>query len=698
MKKILLSGLSLLLANSLHAGVTAKADSWQMMGLGMDANLTKLQDLTDEELQILWYWEGDTQAWKAFSKSPSLSQKIKEVGYWGDYIKRGTGFWVKARKDFSLTQHVLPVETLPTTKGWHQVSFSDGFYSINDMLTSGEGYSSIFAYRDSSWKYAVREDDGNITGDLNNISRNEGAWISLDNNSTMVHTVEEPYLYTNNTDTFTNKTFTINSSDTITFDQNGNVISSISNIDGGIWTDSKNHDWNKVVNIYKGDKQYKYYFSFNEDTSNLELIKIKDRNIKIYDNGVKHVIDENQTTFIANNTTVINDYNKTKTTNSTVKGAMDELKDMFENGTDLADTKISTIKSNLESVNDNDAKVTLALINLIEVLDEDIIKNNFILDDNSSLTLESFVQKVVPSVDDIINLSQDVASENITTLLQSLSNRLQNSADEIERVTVDNNYYFDYDGVKLTFADIKVIQTVMYGLAYKLQFLASYELGSSEWLKENTETIDGVEYEYINASYDPVGFLNSGTFMINPDATKLATAKSLLISFLEGYYNILNNTDFNQRGIEFPKTDLYERNLKRHIELALKNLKGENEFVKIIADWMEWNDFNMTDEYKSEYFKLDLNSLFNTGTALTINDFGTFEYTGGVSLNETNSKIANEPKNEYFYTLDIEVKDDDYTSTNNINNVFLLFKDENGTKYEGIDLLNEIFGIGTVSN
>ncbi len=699
---VLVVGL-VVLVQGVFAGVIAKADTWQMMGYRVDVNLSKVAHPDVREFSIVWYW--DDGNWKAFSKDPAVLEVINRLGLYGDTLKSNQGFYVKAKQDFKILPYTPEASLLPTAKGWHLISINGGsFYSYSDNLPANVG--AVYMYRNGVWDYIRKLSDGTLQKSKNYLTNyeNEGFWIYNTIDSTDNYPINWYYKEASN-NTFSNKTFSFDGN-SITLDQNGSVISNISAINGGKWKGFFYNDWGISFGVKKGDKKYYYNATMAYDSAYryplgyYNLSYIGANIFRVLPSGIEEILDVNRTDFYDQNITVnITDYNPPKVLDEDIKSALDTLKNIADIGDDDARVKLNNIKTSLSNSTSKDAKVVLALINFIEILDTDIVKNSFLVN-SENLDINSFASTVIPDESSTIKLVKNLSDYegNAKALMQDLSNRLKTNADNLKALGLDENYYFRYDKIKLNFVDIKELRMAMLALSFKLQFIASYEFGNDEWLSPTTEDIDSASVEYIKAASDPVAFLNSGIFFVKPDQTKLTRAKSILTEFLELYYEFLDSENYAKEGMNIPERDLDARNLKRDIKLALDNLNGKTDSMDIVDDYIDFGVYDSQTgsqdiSHKYEKGVFDLNSLFDASKAITIKDFGIFSYSGVHGEYDSKmSKRYNSPTSLSGADLSDDITTEiDFSIPNHINNFFKSYTDGKGVVFTGSNLLNEIF-------
>ena len=693
MKKISSILISCVAALSLQADIDVASGNWQMVGTGVDWNLSEDSSLTSDNFSIIWYW--DNGKWRAFSKDKNIKNIIQSIsGLWGDYVKKGRAFWIKAKKDIRFIPYVPRMESLPHTKGWHMISFIDWIdVGLLQIFNNQPPLKAFFAYRDrdGKWSYIYRKNSDDIIGNLKNVNPLEGLWSYLENNIS-----DNLYMYSShktNENNLANKTLTLSNGLELTLDQNGTVISNDANYSNMNWFVSYSNNYAGKIEIYNRKNLYdlRYYCEFENSSCQIDsFIHITGT---ISPNGIS-IIDSINDENVSNLTLTISDYKKEKQIVGDIKSIMDSIKKLLSNGNVSAQGVLDGAKAVcLSYSNNNDAKVVLAIVNILETLNSDIVSQSFTIDGNP-LDANSYFKKmtVVPNPSDLIKLSQSISSypQNATNLLETLANNLVSSADKLEDVSKDKNYVFAYEGLngkKLNYVDITMLRSVMYLLAYKLEFLSSYQLGTNEWLKPIKEG----NIEYSKALANPAEFLNSRTFFINPNQEKLNKAKSLLIKSLQLYYGLLENKNYD-KGLYVKSDDITTKNVKRKVFQILQNLTGKTQYAILMDDKIEqnWNEETQHLARKDvvEKYFINLNNLFDANSTITINDFPTFKYNG--VYNENISKLYNEPRDSSAKELEL-IYDQKPASPNHINNIILKVIKEDGTVLKGVNLLNELF-------
>lgn len=684
------------------AGIVAKSGSWQMLSYGMDVNLTQTTTPSAEDFSLIWYYENDNGGtWKAFSKDAELVSLINAVGSYGDKIKMGQAFWVKAKKDFSIIPYVSEVDILPSSQGWHLISTSLALPA--SFLSSRPIGSQLFVYRNNTWSYAYNNGQ-NVVSSTGTpylaTNGSEGFWLynPVDVNNSYPRYNEAYHEFK---DTFSNKQFSWGNT-SLKLDQNGTVISNETLYNGGKWNGYEFSDWNIRFRVTKGDKRYVFVFNRAYSPSTYQpldyytLSSISVSRFQTLSNGVVETLDSNVTNYYEQNIAVaLTDYNRSKIVHSTVQNALSTLETLIQNPTSYAQTTFNTVKSSLSTLSNNDdAKVVLALMTLVEILDEDIVKNNFVVfngNASKTLSLATFFTDFLPSdTQSWVELAQNVSnySTNAKNLMQTLASRLKLKADTLVTIGDNTDFYLPYNGKSINYADVKALRGMMLALAFKLQYISSYALGSDEWLSTSTEN----NIEFQKASYDPVGFLNSKTFFTAPNTSSLVIAKAYLREFLGLYYALLNAEYHEREGMMVSGANLEARNLKRHLKLAMNNLDGISSQMTYANDWAEWSwdsqTYQSNVEHKKEFMTFDVRSLFDSSTAITINDLPVFSYNGTLHVN--NSMIINEPVDVQWNPLAVQ-SSGTFSATNNINAFFKSFVNSEGQKFTGINLLNEIF-------
>ena len=706
---IIFIGFLFYLVSISSANILAKAGTWQMVGFGVDVNLSKINYPPKDNFSVIWMYDSATKSWKAFSKKDTFKNIIKDKGLWRDTLKSGDAFWIQTKQDTGFLTYKPALERLPVKRGWHLVSFGNGWWSIKKYFESFPQIKGAFIYRDNTWKYLYRAYSRYI-GHLKHFGEGEGGWIYLDDDINKTDSswnyfpiYNDQWNVNNDNFTFANKKLTFSNAIEIILDQNGSVITNIENLSPYTkWSVSRNGKWGaKIFKIYNDDdtKEIKYYLFKNWQNDEYILQGYKQETKKYYPNHTMDIVDENYTDeYNANINVAFSDYNKSHIINPIVKSAIDNINDLLENGNEDAEAVLNSAKNSLQNIDDNDAKVALAIINLIQTLDDPVAGSLFKIN-SDNFTLNGFFKPVIytGNITEILSLKNSLSnySGKAKTLLSNLADRLTSSAYTLWPIYQDKNYVFSYKAFgkdKLNYVDIKALRAAMMAVAFKLQFYASYDLGSKDWVRMTTE--DSIEYRKISA--DPVGFLNSKTFLVNPNQTSLNKAKHDLVSFLYLYNQLLNAPANQREGTLLPHNKITYRNDKRDNYLMLKNLTDNENYPTFayINDYVE-NDYQHNKTIlKKETFIVNLNALFDANKTVTINDFPPFEYKPkGIQgiYDAEKSKLYNDAVDTNGNPISYGTKNGyTFTQPNHINNIFIKYIDEDGQSYTGTALLNKL--------
>lgn len=690
---------------SLNASIVAKSDTWQMGGFGMDMNLSKSIPFSANDYKIMWFWEdGD---WKAFAQDEQMREKIIDAGLFGDSIKANQGFWVYSTNDIKIPSFTSLVDSLPKEKGWHLLNFSKGLGDPSSILNRYAGTRSFFVYRDGEWSYKHKYSKDMLEGDLTNISSGEGFWL---NNTNSVSLYSNEYSYYNdpytlrinenynekNNDIFTNKKFD-GAEFSVTLDQNGTVISDDERFNGGVWSggtfyNSSYYYSQMSFKITKDNMEYflyyyKYYNSYTYETE-LTLDMVEQREVELLDNGVKVVVSDMNHTYYGTSAT-LSDTTPDITIDTTVKNALNELETLLTTNTNDASSKLTEIKNSLIDVNSQDAQVALAIVNLVEILDEDIVKSLVNFNGGSYSMNSLFSSSLFPqNYEELLEFNEAISaySENAKELLSTLATRLKDSSDLLDSIYSDSNYIFEYGDIKFNYVDAQLARGVMLALAFKLEFLSSYDYGEDDWFKPITEE----SITYVKASVDPASFINSKAPFSNPNQESLTLAKEYFSEFVNLYLDILNNPYHKQEGLNLSQDEITSiRNIKYYLKSLLNNLEGNSDSFTVIDEHMNYSYYpNYSMEIKKESFEVDINSLFDANKTVTIEDFPTYKY--DKEIDTQRSKIENDAVDSNGEVVDL-VEESAPTTINNINNIFKSFVDEDGEFFEGDSLINNIF-------
>ena len=324
MKKISSILISCVAALSLQADIDVASGNWQMVGTGVDWNLSEDSSLTSDNFSIIWYW--DNGKWRAFSKDKNIKNIIQSIsGLWGDYVKKGRAFWIKAKKDIRFIPYVPRMESLPHTKGWHMISFIDWIdVGLLQIFNNQPPLKAFFAYRDrdGKWSYIYRKNSDDIIGNLKNVNPLEGLWSYLENNIS-----DNLYMYSShktNENNLANKTLTLSNGLELTLDQNGTVISNDANYSNMNWFVSYSNNYAGKIEIYNRKNLYdlRYYCEFENSSCQIDsFIHITGT---ISPNGIS-IIDSINDENVSNLTLTISDYKKEKQIVGDIKSIMNRF-------------------------------------------------------------------------------------------------------------------------------------------------------------------------------------------------------------------------------------------------------------------------------------------------------------------------------------------------------------------------------------
>lgn len=151
MKKLLMT--FILCVSFLFANNTIKLfpNSWQMLGVGFDYNLSKDLPYSSDDFKIIWFYQ-DGQ-WKAFSKDSSIALLINQKGLWGNFIPKNGAFWILPKKELLFYNFRDKLDTIKVKPGWNMIGVTNWASDIYQMERSG--LKSFFVYRDGKWKYFI---------------------------------------------------------------------------------------------------------------------------------------------------------------------------------------------------------------------------------------------------------------------------------------------------------------------------------------------------------------------------------------------------------------------------------------------------------------------------------------------------------------------------------------------------------------
>jgi hypothetical protein len=270
------------------------------------------------------------------------------------------------------------------------------------------------------------------------------------------------------------------------------------------------------------------------------------------------------------------------------------------------DTKLSQAKALLDTLSSSEAKVVGILISIAEIANNQAISNLIFISNEteaySGSNLNALVRNSVMdfvNIDDLIkNESTSNLSSTATTTIHDIATNLKSLSDELANYFKTNSDSYSYNGETMTYDDANALRATALAVAFKLENLSAYQWGEdSDFAVRNLE---GNEFTKIDV--DPASVLNSGNFFKLVAGNRVETAKTYLVEALDMASKIPVGYDNGS----MTQDDL---NLIGDLKAAFA---GNGQYTI--------TDFDETDEVKS--VTIDLNKMFSSTTALSINDLG----------------------------------------------------------------------------
>lgn len=676
MKRVVV-GVSLC-ASLLLADITALPNSWQMVGSGIEQNLSENPLLSAQNFTIVWTYEDGK--WYGYSKDSALAARLKELGLYREKVCKNGAFWILAKENIKFIPFESEIEFFPNKKGWNMFS-SSYFHPVNIGVVQGN-LKGLFTYRGGKWDYLYRFDNNTTIGNLHNIAPGEGAWALLkENQQTTLQ-----YYYSGYCGDFYANTTLQSENLTLSLDQNGTVISNNPSMNGMQWNvDCDSYGWGTVLTFWSDTRAYRIRLQNGYTHTIDDIIEL---NITQYPTGVVQVHSAKRVALSYPFDYNLSSYNKDKPTDETVRQVIQDIKNLFDNGAIDAKTIIDKDMTTLQGLDSNDARVARALLNFIYLLDLQVLQDDFVIESNP-LSINTFFSAIKNGIDPIDNLEyvQNISDYqgDARELLKDLAQRMEKAADDLAQVEADKNYIFHCEILgkdSFNYADIKAVRVVLYLAAYQLHFLAAYQLGNDYWLAPVQEG----QYEYERAAADPVGFLNSKTFFVNPDHNELTRAKNDLTKALQNYYELLDKK-YDDKGLEVKQKAVNGKNAKRIAYMLLQNITGKAPYAIVDDESVDWTAGGK--KVSQERALINLNALFDPATALTIDDFPTFKYR--YPYDPERSKKHNEAFSTRADGAEAIVVDEIPDHPTHINKFILKVYTADGRVLEGKALLDELF-------
>lgn len=359
------------------------------------------------------------------------------------------------------------------------------------------------------------------------------------------------------------------------------------------------------------------------------------------------------------------------------KDAIAELENLNLETQDI-DTALTTAKNTLDteiSTNDSaDAKVAKTLIRIAEIANSSAVSDVLSITSPVGVSDVNYLNQIVRStaLDTIeFDIKENTGASSFV-YTDSEREVLHNFATELNQINLDlealfaNNKTYTYNGDSITYQESVALRTAVLAVAFKLEYLSAYRFGSDDDLRERKETINSVEYEYMNIMIDPASVINSGNFLKLEDGSRVETARGYAVDALTVALTL-------PVGFEDIKAED-----KTDAQAILDSLNSASTPYVI----------EPSDDEEIKSISINLNSLYSSAGALSFEDFGsTWQITcdNGYTHDVTKSKMEDEiicVNGSEWRFGDVEPSVDPTSSSSKIDDVIV-----NITKIENNEVL-----------
>lgn len=199
MKKILLL-ITLLFSFSMADSVLLVKKGWQL--IGSSVALDNMSKFTQDKVEQVWHFDAKTQTWLAYSADPQIAKrmsdkhikKLKELKSWH-------GFWIKSKKDWTMTLPNRQLSSEPTNnksadvlelkKGWNLISLPI------DSVLSADIFKGMTAwkYNNQQWELSDSSQQELDVPKLGHIKNSDGIWVKATQDKNISLTQEASKLH-----------------------------------------------------------------------------------------------------------------------------------------------------------------------------------------------------------------------------------------------------------------------------------------------------------------------------------------------------------------------------------------------------------------------------------------------------------------------------------------------------------------------
>lgn len=283
--------------------------------------------------------------------------------------------------------------------------------------------------------------------------------------------------------------------------------------------------------------------------------------------------------------------------------ALDKL-DSIDPELENIDTKLQEAKNILSTLTSDEASIVTTLISIAEIANNTTINSLVSITNNDDseyvgTNLNALVKNSVMDFVNIKSLIENASTTKFTTettsRMHDIAVKLKELSDSLGKYFVSSSDSYTYDNETMTFDDSNALRTTILGIAFKLEYLSSYQWGVDSDFAIQT----AADNEYINFDVDAPSILNSGNFFKLMNPSKVLNAKEYLKEAVTIALDI-------PVGYETEFTN----NVKTDIQAIKTAFDGNGQY--------SFSDFDESDDELS--ITIDLNKLF--ASPLELSDLG----------------------------------------------------------------------------
>jgi len=408
---------------------------------------------------------------------------------------------------------------------------------------------------------------------------------------------------------------------------------------------------------------------------------------------------------------------------TTVNAVIPMIRDLGQNAQNYSEDEISTKIKAIKTQLDNplagdrglkDIEVAKAMVNLMEITNKDYFTDTFSFKGStehmSQMIKEMTFETASGNMDDYTPFDEDTSIvpykkadaknilENSKKATLDIASNFKSVSDQLAKAlaTMPQHYQFAYEDVNLSIDNFHALRASLLASSAGMVYPTAYSKGDDSYYVTKTYDYNGSTYEYYDGGINQDKLLNSGTFGKPTDQTSLTLAKNYLMESAKILKNLDADENLTQESLDYAK-NLYSILAQGTGEFTIKEKNATNDAI-------------------IKETTLNINNLFKTDTAPSIDDMGTdwayncdehryYDYSQNkwVEANlstDTESKIEGgricKTSNsmyyydDYYHDADLDPKTLPTVSSSKLDNLIVKIV-ENGTTYTAQSLLDYLF-------